>query len=336
MKQPTNIEKGKECLNCGQPLQGENYCPRCGQLNDVSRPTTGEMIRESLSNYVAFDGRFVHTMKNLFRYPGKVARDYSEGKRMQYMHPVRIYFLASLLLLFIFQLDDRGKDIVQVQRDEPQARQDSIRTQLNQLLVEKEVDSLTSAGVSKAKEATHVKDVSYAKAKRMYVFAASHKGVSASAALDSLRLKHSIWNSFLYEQVVKVENLDNEEFGKFFFSKLFWVLFLFLPILALLLKMLYFRSSIYYPEHLYFAFYSQAAFFLLMSVAFLLNFAFDTEAIPFLFLPVFAFYLYKSMKRFYGHRSRRTFGKFVILNIITVPVFGIFFVASALVVFILF
>ncbi|MDZ7845872.1 MAG: DUF3667 domain-containing protein [Owenweeksia sp.] len=87
-------QKTEQCPNCNQPLSGENYCSNCGQKNDVQRLTMWHMVRESLSNFFSFDGRFFRTLYQLFRYPGKVPHDYMMGKRMRYMHP----------FVFIFQL----------------------------------------------------------------------------------------------------------------------------------------------------------------------------------------------------------------------------------------
>lgn len=101
---PSLPQKAQQCPNCEQALQGEAYCPNCGQKNDLRRITLWNFISESLSNFFAIDGRFFHTFRQLFSAPGKVPKDFLHGKRNRYMNPIRVYFLSSLLLLFVLQI----------------------------------------------------------------------------------------------------------------------------------------------------------------------------------------------------------------------------------------
>ena len=148
------------------------------------------------------------------------------------------------------------------------------------------------------------------------------------AALDSLGYEYSLTNRFMYRQGAKVAEFDTEEFNQYLFSKMFWVLFLFLPILASILKLLYIRRSFYYPEHLFFAFYNQSLFFILLSIAFLFN---DTPEVVMLVLTFLSFgvYLFIAMRRFYVQSTRKTLLKFVLLNLAIIPTFGLFFALSA-------
>lgn len=338
MKPERKKEKGSECPNCGQKLSGENYCPTCGQENDISRPTTAEMVRESLSNFIAFDGRLVHTLHGLFRFPGKVAEDFTNGKRMQYMHPIRIYFLSSILLLFMFQLDDKADDLVVLDKGETTeiTADSSVQGEVNKLLeiANKEADESSAPVKFKIDENSRGK--SFSKLDRMYRYFEEHPQVPVEGALDSLQLKQSIWNSFLYTQSAKIQSFDDERFSEYFFSKIFWVLFLFLPILALLLKLMYMRRGFYYPEHLFFTFYTQAAFFLMMSLAYFINFIFGWDGVQFLFLALFTIFLFLSMRHFYKQSFGKTLAKFLVLNILGLPVFVAFFVSALLIAFILF
>ncbi len=92
--------KTRQCLNCQQALEGQNYCPHCGQKNDGRRITFWQLVTESLSNFLAFDGRFSLTLRRLVLRPGKVPLEYQQGKRMRYMPPVRLYFMCSVIMLF--------------------------------------------------------------------------------------------------------------------------------------------------------------------------------------------------------------------------------------------
>jgi hypothetical protein len=317
---PTN--KTEHCLNCGSHLNGANYCPSCGQKNDNSKLTLKHVLSESISNLFAFDGRFFYTLRNLILRPGKVPKEYVEGKRMRFMNPVRIYFLTSVLLLGIVQIKDGSINVVNIQR--PDKQEGNIQADSTRITKE-DIAAPIDAGFSNDEAPGILREVYL-----MSNFYGNHKGLSVKSALDSMGYEYSFYNRFKYSQGAKIAEFDNDEFNQFLFSKMFWVLFLFLPLLALILKLLYARRSFFYPEHLFFTFYNQSVFFILLSIANL--FSGITEVVLMVvFLISFAVYLYIAMRRFYEQSARKTLAKFILLNLILIPVFAAFFALSAFV-----
>lgn len=236
------------------------------------------------------------------------------------MNPVRIYFLTSILLLGVVQIKDGATDMVVIDKTETT---DSTSVADSNRVSMEDISVPVAVGFSNEKAPGFLQSVTL-----MGDFYLEHKTLPMEAALDSLGYEYTLLNRFMYKQGSKVAEFDTEEFNKFLFSKMFWVLFLFLPILAFLLKLLYVRRSFYYPEHLFFAFYSQSVFFILLSIAFLFN---DTieELLLFLAFIAFGVYLFIAMKRFYQQSTRKTLLKFILLNLTIIPVFGLFFVFSA-------
>lgn len=329
--------KAESCPNCGQQLNGENFCPNCGQPNDARRISTRDFIRESLSNLFALDGRIAHTLHHLFRYPGRIPIEFIHGKRMQYMNPIRIYFISSLLLLFILQFD-KDASMVEINNEVKEGVEDGLAESSVQNIAE------TESGNGKTDTATaevplpvsESEEEQFGKIERMMNFYEAHPDLPVETALDSMELSPNFGNKFLYAQAAKLADFDDEEFSRYFFSKLFWVLFLFLPILALLLNLLYFRRKYHYPEHLFFTFYSQSVFFILMSVSLLFYLIFDQDAILVIGFVCFAVYLFISLRKFYGQGFGKTLFKFILLNSLAVPVFVFFFVVAMMVAFVLF
>ncbi|MGZ8538743.1 MAG: DUF3667 domain-containing protein, partial [Flavisolibacter sp.] len=84
----------KNCLNCGTTVAGK-YCQVCGQENIVTRESFWSMFRHFIYDILHFDGNFFHTIKYMFTRPGFVARQYAEGKRARYIHPIRMYLFTS-------------------------------------------------------------------------------------------------------------------------------------------------------------------------------------------------------------------------------------------------
>lgn len=330
---PSLPVKANQCPNCQQELQGENFCPQCGQKNDVRRITFWHFINESLSNFFAVDGRFLHTIKKLFLSPGRVPKDFLEGKRVRYMNPVRVYFLSSLLLLFILQID--GGEATMIEVGEKNNQTEKLNAKIKEPdeapieLVFTRNDTLNSDTNSQIDDETaHILE-------RMGDYSTQYPEQNVEVALDSLNIESTFWNRFLYSQSAKITNFDDEEFSRVFYSKIFWVLFLFLPVLALILHLLYLRRAFYYPEHLFFAFYTQGVLFILISIGYLLDYLIDSLAPLSICILLFSIYLIISLKRFYEQSWRKTIFKFLVYNLFSIPAFFFFFVASALVVFIL-
>ena len=85
-----------ECLNCATKLRGR-YCHNCGQSADDHHRSIGHLLWEAIEGFTHLDGRLANTLPALLFHPGKLARDYIEGRRMRHVPPFRL-FLVSLLI----------------------------------------------------------------------------------------------------------------------------------------------------------------------------------------------------------------------------------------------
>jgi hypothetical protein len=85
-------ERG-HCLNCGAALAGD-FCQSCGQSARSLRRPFWALIGESLETLFALDGRVARTVPALMLRPGRVSRDYLDGRRARFIQPFRLYVLA--------------------------------------------------------------------------------------------------------------------------------------------------------------------------------------------------------------------------------------------------
>ncbi|MBR9834136.1 MAG: DUF3667 domain-containing protein [Alphaproteobacteria bacterium] len=90
---------GQPCRNC-QTLVSQRYCPNCGQLAASFHRPVWSLLSESINDMFAFDGRLARTLPKLFLRPGRLTRDYADGKRARYVPPFRMFLLASLVFYF--------------------------------------------------------------------------------------------------------------------------------------------------------------------------------------------------------------------------------------------
>jgi hypothetical protein len=97
-KKPFN-HQGEPCKNCDTPLEGW-YCYNCGQNADTHHRSILHLIWEAIEGMFHLDGRLANTLPLLFFRPGKLAKDYMEGRIVRHVPPFRTFLVA--LLLFIF------------------------------------------------------------------------------------------------------------------------------------------------------------------------------------------------------------------------------------------
>jgi hypothetical protein len=115
----------------------------------------------------------------------------------------------------------------------------------------------------------------------------------------------------------RIREDDGREFSHSFLHNLGRAMFLFLPVLAGLMVLLYRRPRRFYFEHLLLLLHNHAATFLLVSLLWLAEAALPWRQVdPFLGLPLTIYllaYYYRSMRMVYGQGRVRTFAKYLAL-----------------------
>jgi hypothetical protein len=85
------------CLNCGTALVG-SHCHACGQAAHVHK-TIGAFFHDLLHGVFHFEGKIWRTLPMLAWRPGRLTREYIDGRRASYVSPIAL-FLFSVFLLF--------------------------------------------------------------------------------------------------------------------------------------------------------------------------------------------------------------------------------------------
>jgi hypothetical protein len=109
---------------------------------------------------------------------------------------------------------------------------------------------------------------------------------------------------------------DQREMTQAFFHNVPRAIFLFLPMLALVMKLMYWHPRRYYIEHLLFFVHVHAFLFLLFSLVSVAE-AFTSNRlstwISVLVALYLLYYIFVAMRRVYGQGGLRTFAKFAVL-----------------------
>ena len=85
------------CADCGAEVTGR-FCSNCGQAAHVHR-TLLHLGEELLHGVMHFDGRFWRTLPLLVLNPGRLTREWVQGKRTRYVSPLAM-FLFTLFVMF--------------------------------------------------------------------------------------------------------------------------------------------------------------------------------------------------------------------------------------------
>ena len=85
------------CANCDVTLEGP-YCHACGQRAHL-HSRLRDLFHEALEGIVHFDGRLWRTLPLLALNPGRLSREWREGRRVRYVQPLHL-FLFALFLFF--------------------------------------------------------------------------------------------------------------------------------------------------------------------------------------------------------------------------------------------
>ncbi len=343
----------KNCLNCNTTVAGR-YCHVCGQENIEPKESFWHLINHFFQDITHFDGKFFKTLGLLISRPGFLSAEYAKGRRASYLNPVRMYVFTSAFFFFIF--------FTFFKVDE-----DSIvkNATINGKTFEEvtAMDSAAFAGytarISKGNDQPAI-PMTREQFKKYYdsvitgapVFDAADSNYRSREEYDSLLRSGKIENGWLerrftYQQIElnKKYNGNNRKIftaiTEGFIHKLPQLLFVSLPLFALLLQLLYIRrKQFYYVSHGIFSIHLYVFIFIAMLVSLALrklNVQLDWAIIKYIRIAITLgvfFYIFRAMYNFYRQSTGKTIVKYLLLAVLflvtLVLLFSFFFVFSFL------
>ena len=88
------------CENCGAPLAGE-FCAQCGQHAIDYRRSLFRVLLDALDSFLNWDTKFLHSLNVLLLRPWRLTNDFNAGRRVRYVHPLRLYLIASIIFFLL-------------------------------------------------------------------------------------------------------------------------------------------------------------------------------------------------------------------------------------------
>jgi hypothetical protein len=93
------------CENCGAPLAGE-FCAQCGQHAIDYRRSIFRVLLDAADSFLNWDTKFLHSINQLLVRPWHLTNDFNSGRRARYVHPLRLYLIASIVFFLLARAID--------------------------------------------------------------------------------------------------------------------------------------------------------------------------------------------------------------------------------------
>ena len=254
-RQPSVIT---HCENCGAQLQG-HWCAKCGQPAIDYRRSFRHVIADLLNEFLNWDSKFFATIGLLLARPWKLTNEFLAGHRVRYVHPLRLYLLASILFFFAVNYGARGlrfepgnlspKDRAELEADlKKQDLPPAAREKLEALLRESPASpapspQTTVPSPSPAPKTDKQKQEFGKIGERPFVVFDQAKSTTPFESWIEARAKEKMGE-------------HGTKMGLFIstlFSNLPYMMLCCIPLFALVLKILYVRRHIFYIDHLIYA-----------------------------------------------------------------------------------
>ena len=288
------------CPNCGAQLSG-NFCQGCGQAAHLHVPSAREFLHEFIAHYVALEGKLWKSMALLIFRPGRLTRDYIEGKRVRYVEPLRLYLSFSIIFFAIFKFSGFGFG-----DGTPEAA--SVRKA--EISLEQEAGKAQDTSVVPAPRANDGAEDRGRRTNKNKAAITFDEGDDEKAEKFAAKIHPALGKKVAH--FVKLPTKDiHAALLRALSSYAPYAIFALMPVFAALLKLLYLGSGRRYGEHLLFALHTNAFAFLMLSLVLIMPNSVPLVA-PLLMLWL-TFYLPTAMRKVYGGGRVLTFLRWIVL-----------------------
>jgi Protein of unknown function (DUF3667) len=306
------------CANCGAPLAGE-YCAACGQRHEPHVHTLGHFAAEALESITHADSRLWRTLGYLLVKPGRLTYEFFAGRRARFLPPFRLYLVISLL----FFLVAGTSRLVNVESSEPPTAGSVAK--LEETARQMEIQMAGTPGATQAVAAVRAE----AARQKAALGGTTEKPVNVQVR-DSVNIgfcdvfkpvdPNASWNYHAMQAFcAKASHMKAHELVEAILHNIPRAMFVLLPLLALFMKLLYWRPKRYYVEHLLFLVHNHAFVFLafaIMAVAMRIPVVGEHLALLQVAIWLYLFwYLFRAMRVYYGQSRLLSTGKYLVMGI---------------------
>jgi hypothetical protein len=306
------------CANCGAPLGGE-YCAACGQRHEPRVHSVRHFFAEAFESLTHADSRLWRTLWYLLARPGKLTLEFFQGHRVRYLPPFRLYLVISVVFFLVAGMPENiNVNIAPAQSTEGiQGMKDvasALENEFNAAAPAASVVQDTLRAQAAQDEAAPAEDTTAPQGLRdqnlISEICKEFEKADPNASRDYARM-HKFCSRPPMERTQAI--------GKALVDNLPRVMFVFLPLLALSMKPLYWRPKRYYVEHLLLLVHNHAFVFLALTIVYLLQripvvgeYLGPLEFAAWLYI---IWYIFRAMRVYYAQSRTLTFGKYLTIGL---------------------
>ncbi len=285
-KTPVTHEPGP-CLNCGQHLWvNELFCPHCGQKRlEREDMSFSHLIGESFFDYFHFDSKFFRTILPLIYKPGWLTLEFMKGKRKAYVEPFKLFLVISVIYFLLLPM---SKESTKTEVNPVQSDAADLNLKNGKAELDKTQFTIEGVSISRSKQDSMRREIEV---------------IGVKAYVDKHYSKEGPMGKFIIRQVCKIMVSKGQSLMTVIEHTASKLIFLLIPVFALLLKLFYLRRKRLYFEHLIFSLHLHAFFFLFLIACLLIEFFIPVRLM--IILIVFLVYGFIALKQYY----RQSFGK---------------------------
>lgn len=308
------------CLNCG--AESRKFCPECGQENTPHAIHISELFRDVWDEFIKADNKFFRTMFPLLFRPGYLTRHYIEGKRQRYLSPFRMYLFVSALFFYLLAQSSftqrlergmvRGQQTAEQQKAESSAASAAILPGKTFHTHPRKLPKALGLSFSSEKPVRFFgRTIDWNQTPKTW---ADYQKAQAKLPQDE-RSPDDWLTRYFVERVIAAKSLTPALYLNHLLDVLPKVMFVMMPVFALLLKILYFRSPHRYVEHFVFSLHIHTVYFVVSGLTLLIPFRAVFEIVLIVLITLYmAFYGFWGMKTVYGQSVPKTLLKWLLLT----------------------
>ena len=247
-------EAAGRCANCLSPLAGP-FCAQCGQhIADYHR-SVWRFVTDFFENAFSWDNKFLRTVDPLLRRPGWLTQEFMAGRRVRYVHPLRLFLFTSFICLALLQWTHRDPAHARRTGDRASAASSAAASNEGDKEDEEEAAAPDPTPAQPPAAATP------AEPSLRQIFRDTYKSHGKNAVPPDAAKLEAAGDAFqkkVAEATAKLETANKavefrERVTTNVQSKLSWVALAMLPIFALFMRLAFGSAGGYYFAHLVFS-----------------------------------------------------------------------------------
>jgi len=279
----------ERCANCGNGVS-QRFCGACGQKLDAPLHSLWHFARHATEDLTHADSRLWRTLAALVFKPGHLTREFWRGRRARYLPPLRLYLVLSVVF-FVWATATRDP-------------------QLGVLRLDSEHPENSSVAIENPAETTELR---------------ARAGETPEQRAERLCKDSDYngpWEKQLKPLIPRVCRRTVADGGhalaEAFLHNVPRAMFVFLPLLAAAMMLMYWFPRHYYVEHLLLFVHNHACVFLVAVLAGIARALLPGLGrwLSFAVVGYFAWYMYRSMRVVYAQGRLLTLGKLALLALI--------------------